>query len=157
MFIFRPSSIVHRKPPLGIPQGAEPLWQAGRDSQGDRPCTGPLERISLVTFFVRAKKVTRRRRRESAAKSRHKRRIRRNPGITPAAAGPHSAGEGPSQGRACYPTLGRLRFPSSVSRLRRLPPSPGGRLPATAGTKDGNRTKDISLLRERPTFAARRK
>ena len=31
------------------------------------------------------------------------------------------------------------------------------RLPAVAGTKDGNRTKDISLLRERPSFAARRK
>ena len=42
---------------------------------------------SLVTFFVRAKKATRRRRRSKKTTSRDKRRIRRKPGESPAAAG----------------------------------------------------------------------
>ena len=82
------TSHVPRKPPRGIPQGAEPLGRRGRDSQGDRPCTGPLERISLVTFFGRSKKVTRRRRRDRETNCRSELRIRNTPGESPAAVVP---------------------------------------------------------------------
>jgi hypothetical protein len=109
-----------------------------------------LRRGSLWRFLsplsLAAKKAARRRRRDERTNRRDKRRIRRKAGTSPAAAGltsqssgfrevahahrcavgPHSGREGPTLGRACYPSRGmRRRMPAPLSGEPILPAAAG--------------------------------
>ena len=73
--------------PWGISRGPQPPGRWGRIPKGTAFGIGSLWRISFASFFGRAKKEARRRRRDMAANGRGKRRIRRKPGGSPTAAG----------------------------------------------------------------------
>ena len=125
--------------------GAEPPWSSGKDSKGNRLEIGSLWRF-LSPLSLAAKKAARRRRRDERTNHRDKRRIRRKAGTSPAAAGltsqssgfrevahahrcavgPHSGREGPTLGRACYPSRGmRRRMPAPLSGEPILPAAAG--------------------------------
>jgi len=65
--------------PRGISRGPQPPGRWGRIPKGTAFGIGSLWRISFASFFGRAKKEARRRRRDRETKRRDKRRIRRSP------------------------------------------------------------------------------
>ena len=88
---------------------------------------GSLWRISLVTFFVRAKKVTRRRRRDRETNRRRKRRIRRTLGALSAAAGTGAGRERFALRRDLLSLRGESRQRRAGGPFHKGPPDPSSR------------------------------